>query len=118
MIFLFRFSGDSLNLNNSFLLFPHEENSSQTDINVSHRFLDDSEEEISCDSPSLQLPSFDMCPLSDKSNTNIKGMLSLILFNTRCENLDFAHARIKNHALKQALYMSYKKIRFDTRARR
>ena len=33
-----------------------------------------------------------------------------------CAKLDFAHARIKNHAINQALF-TYKKIRFDRRGR-
>ena len=39
-------------------------------------------------------------------------------FTIRAQSVHFVHARIKRHALNQALYTSYKKIVFDTRVRK
>ena len=42
----------------------------------------------------------------------------ILFFTLRAQSVHLAHARIKQHALNQALYTSYKKIVFVTRLRK
>ena len=55
------------------------------------------------------------------NQTSVESSFAHVSNNTLLHSVrkvDTAHARIKKHALNQALYTSYQKIVFDTRVRK
>ena len=55
---------------------------------------------------------------SHKVKRPTKSPVHTIFFHTPCAKCHFAHARVKQRGLNQALHTSYEKIVFDTRVRK